>query len=449
MRNFYLTVVLLSVLIIYPSFVYSQTNIGNTIDTYAGVNSLLMNPANVSGSKTKLEINIFSVSAFVGNDYLSVDFNDLKNIGNGFDFESDVAKTPTEQNNFFGNVDLLGPSVMFRINDKSGLGINTRVRTFFNLHNISGLFYESVSEGFDGQSDFQTEMENLSGTVHAWGEIGLTYGRIILEEESHRLKLGATIKYLAGAGGVFTSSPQLSANFNSSLGTLTTGGNLDYGYTFGFDTEEINFTDVTTGFGADFGIVYEMRPKNENMEDSLYLSKPYKLRFGVSVLDLGSINYQGYTEFNYNMNATVDAAEFEESDLADVLEDNYESTEVVGSSTMGLPSSLQVFADYHFRKSFFLSINGSYSLRNESTFKVNNTINTVSITPRIETKRFSIYSPVSLREYQSGIMWGFGLRLGPLTVGSGSVLSNLLSSSSKSTDVYLGFKVPLNGKSSL
>jgi hypothetical protein len=311
------------------------------------------------------------------------------------------------------------------------------------------LFYESISEGFDGQSDFQTEMENLSGTVHAWGEIGLTYGRIIFEDESHRLKLGTSLKYLAGAGGVFTSSPLLSANFNSSLETITTGGTLDYGYTSEFDTEDINFSDVTTGFGADFGIVYEMLPKNENMEDSLYLSKPYKFRFGLSVLDLGSINYQGTTEFNYDMNETVGVSEFEESDIGDVLEDNYEGTELEGSNTMGLPTSLQVFADYHFKKSFFLSFSGSYSLRSESTFKVNNTINTISITPRIETKLFSIYSPVSLRQYQSGIMWGFGLRLGPLTVGSGSALSNLLSSSSKSTDVYLGFKVPLNGKSSL
>ncbi len=444
MIRFISIAIFLSVLNVYPSF--SQTNIGNTIDTYAGVNSLLMNPANVSGSKTKLEINIFSVSAFVGNDYLSVDFNDLKNIGNGFDFDSDVSKTPTEQNNFFGNVDLLGPSVMFRLNDKSGLGINTRVRTFFNLNNISGLFYESISEGFDLQTDFQTEMNNLSGTVHAWGEVGVTYGRIIFEDESHRLKLGTTLKYLAGAGGVFTSSPQLSANFNSSLETITTGGTLDYGYTSEFDTEEINFTDVTSGFGADFGIVYETRPKSENMGDTLYLSKPYKLRFGLSVLDLGAINYQGNIEFNYNMNATVDVDEFEENDFADVLEDNYESTEVVGSSTMGLPSSLQVFADYHFKKNFFMSFNGSLSLRSESTFKVNNTINTISITPRMETKLFSIYSPVSLRQYQSGIMWGFGLRFGPLTIGSGSALSNLLSSSSKSTDVYIGLKIPFNEK---
>ncbi len=272
MIRFISIAIILSVLSVYPSF--SQTNIGNTIDTYAGVNSLLMNPANVSGSKTKLEINIFSVSAFVGNDYLSVDFNDLKNIGNGFDFDSDVSKTPTEQNNFFGNVDLLGPSVMFRLNDKSGLGINTRVRTFFNLNNISGLFYESISEGFDLQTDFQTEMNNLSGTVHAWGEVGVTYGRIIFEDETHRLKLGTSLKYLAGAGGVFTSSPQLSANFNSSLETITTGGTLDYGYTSEFDTEDINFTDVTSGFGADFGIVYETRPKSENMGDTLYLSKP-------------------------------------------------------------------------------------------------------------------------------------------------------------------------------
>ncbi|MCH6235049.1 hypothetical protein [Cognataquiflexum rubidum] len=435
--------VLLFLLLSLPFLGHSQSYIGNTLDNNSGVHSLLLNPANVVGSKTKFEFNIISASAFVGNDYLGVDFRDLKNIGDGFSFDSDVAKTPTDRNNFFGNADVLGPSVMFRLNEKSSLGINTRVRTFFNIHNISGLFYESISEGFDSQSDFQTEMEDLSGTVHAWGEIGLTYGRIILDDETSRLKIGTTLKYLGGAGGLFTSSPQLSAAFNSQAGILTTGGTLDYGYTSDFDTENIEFTDFTGGFGADFGLVYELRAKSGVTSDSLYTLKPYKFRFGISVLDIGAINYQDITEFNYNMNGSVSVSEFDEKDIEDVLNDNFQGTEVIGNRSLGLPSSLQGFIDYSVSKKFFLSMHGAFSLRDASTFKANNIINTISVTPRFESKWLSIYSPFSLRQYQSGIMWGVGFRSGPFMIGSGSVLSNLLSSSSKSTDVFIGFKVPI------
>ncbi|WP_373494317.1 DUF5723 family protein [Aquiflexum sp.] len=429
--------------VLFANYGHSQSYIGNTIDNYSGVHSLLLNPANVVGSKTRFELNILSASAFVGNDYLSVDFTDFKNMSDGFSFDSDVEKTPTETNNFFGNVDLIGPSIMFRLNEKSSVGISTRVRTFFNLHNISGLFYESISEGFDSQSDFQAEMENLSGNIHAWGEFGLTYGRIILDDESRRLKIGTTLKYLGGAGGLFTSSPQLSAAFNSNTKILATGGSLDYGYTSGFDTEDIKFTDFTGGFGADIGVVYELRSKNHYPVDSVYSQKPYKLRFGISVADIGAINYKEVSEFSYNLNGSVDVAEFDEKDLEELLNDNYQGTEVTGNKSLGLPTSLQAFVDYSVSKKFFLSLHGAYSLRSASTFNVNNIINTLSVTPRFESKWISIYSPLSLRQFQSGILWGVGLRTGPFMIGSGSVLSNLLSSSSKSTDVFIGLKVPI------
>ncbi|WP_373520227.1 DUF5723 family protein [Aquiflexum sp.] len=437
------SIAFLFMFVLFSPYGHSQSYIGNTLDNYSGVHSLLLNPANVVGSKTKFEFNILSASAFVGNDYLSVDFTDIKNFSDGFSFDSDVAKTPTDRNNFFGNADLIGPSIMFRLNKKSSIGISTRVRTFFNLHNISGLIYESISEGFDSQSDFQAEMENLSGNIHAWGEFGLTYGRIILDDESKRLKIGTTLKYLGGAGGLFTSSPQLSAAFNSSAGILTTGGSLDYGYTSGFETGEIQFSDFTGGFGADLGIVYELRSKNKFPVDSAYLQKPYKLRFGISILDIGAINYQDVSEFGYNLNGTIDVAEFDEKDLEEVLNDNYQGTEVIGNTSIGLPTSLQAFVDYSVTRRFFLSLHAGYSLRSATTFKVNNIINTLSVTPRFESKWISIYSPLSLRQFQSGILWGVGLRTGPFMIGSGSLLSNLLSSTSKSTDVFIGLKVPI------
>ena len=44
------------------------------------------------------------------------------------------------------------------------------------------------------------------------------------------------------------------------------------------------------------------------------------------------------------------------------------------------------------------------------------------------------------------ISFGGGFRLGPLSVGSGSIFSNLLSDSSKTTDVFVGLKIPLYRK---
>ncbi len=69
-------------------------------------------------------------------------------------------------------------------------------------------------------------------------------------------------------------------------------------------------------------------------------------------------------------------------------------------------------------------------------------INSVTVAPRFESKWFSVYSPLGLRQY-GDLARAPGMRLGPLTLGSGSILTNLISDKSKNADVYVGPKIPL------
>ncbi|WP_373396924.1 DUF5723 family protein [Algoriphagus halophilus] len=145
---------------------------------------------------------------------------------------------------------------------KNSIALTTRARAFFNLHNIGGDLYKISTTG-ETEESFNVDMNNLSGIVHAWGEIGGTYGRIIWEDKNHLLKGGITLKYLFGAGGIYGSSNTLSAQFEAGVRSLTTSGNMNFGYTAGFDSEETSFSEITSGFGADIGFVYEFR-KGEN-----------------------------------------------------------------------------------------------------------------------------------------------------------------------------------------
>lgn len=416
---------------------FSQSFIGGQIDSYTGVTSVLMNPANVTGSKMKMDINLFSTSAFVGTDYLSMDLSDLKKFGDDFNFDTDISTTPNNHNNFFGNIDILGPSVQFNLGDKNSIAITTRARTFFNLHNLGGELYGVASEG-DANEDFNISMEDLYGIVHTWGEIGGTYGRVIIDQKNQRLKAGVTLKYLLGAGGIYGNSNQLGARFNSILNSLGTSGNLNYGYTSGFDSGDISYSDIQSGFGADLGLVYELFEGEINPSQS-----SYKLRFGASITDIGSINYAGTFKAKYIVDATIDASEFNKKDLADVLDDNYPGTKTTENVKLELPTALQIFADYHIKNNFFLSAQGAISLKKWRAIPVSNIINTVTVTPRFEAKWISVYSPISLRQYDSSIAWGIGFRAGPVMVGSGSILTNLISKNSNSTDLYVGLKVPL------
>jgi hypothetical protein len=418
----------------------AQSYVGFAVDNYSGVHSLISNPSNVVDSRLKADINIISVSAFGGSDYFGIDVSNIIKSEGSIDIESDTEKFPSDANNFFLNADVLGPSFMFNLSPKSSIGVVSRVRAFFNLNNISGELYENISDNFDIGEDFDFNSENLTGTIHAWAEVGLVYGRILVDNENSFLKGGVTLKYLQGAGGVFLNSPNFTGQYNATNETLTTTGELQYGISQDFDNSDIDFSNLTAGFGADVGFTYEFRP-NVGLDSVTRKHNKYKLKIGASITDIGSIDYKGSVVTTYDLNATADASTFNE-DTEEFLDNNYTSSEETIAQKINLPTAFHFLADYHIMNKLYISLQTNLSLVKKNSTHSNSIINSVTLAPRLETKWFSLYSPVSFREY-GDFAWGAGLRFGPLMIGSGSMLSNLLSDSSKTTDAYIGLKIPL------
>ena len=419
---------------------YSQSYVGHTIDNYSGIHGVSYNPSSIVGSSLRADINLFSASLFGGSDYFGINASDIFSSDGGFDFEEDSEKFPSNSNNFFVNADILGPSFMFNLSKKSSIGIISRVRATLNINDINGELYEALSDDFESDDDIDFDSQNLSGTVHAWAEIGLAYGRVLMDQPNHVLKGGVTLKYLQGAGSAFVNSPGLQGQFLGSSDRLISEGELNYGTTEGFDSEDINFNNITGSFGLDVGFTYQWHPNREN--DSIPSHKdPYKLKIGVSVTDIGAISYDNATIKNYDLTGDVDTSMYDD-DLEAFLDANYSSTETDGKAKISLPTALHLLVDYRLTKKWFVSAQADFSMVKRNAVQTNSVINTVVVAPRLETKWFSFHAPLSFRQYND-IAFGAGFRFGPLTFGSGSVFTNLLSDSSKTTDVYLGLKIPL------
>lgn len=420
---------------------HAQSYIGHSIDNYSGVHGIILNPSSVVDGRMRTDINISSVSVFGGSDYFAIDLDNLPEDGDSFSFEDDLDKYPKEDNQFFLNVDALGPSVMFNLSPKHSIGITTRARTFLNFNNLNGRLYEDLSDGFSSSDSYDFQMKNYTGTIHAWGEFGVTYGRILLDKEIHFIKAGITLKYLLGGGSAFSSTPQLTGNFNGSSEILTSQGFLYYGNSLGFDPEDINFENTSSGFGGDLGFTYEYRI-DTNLDTLSIKDNKYKLKLGLSVTDIGSISYDDSSLTTYRLTNSVNTQNFEDKSIEEILEENYDGEEQILSSRINLPTAIHFLADYNIRKHLYLSLNGSFSLIGNDWEQSNRVINTVTLTPRFETKIFSFYLPLGVRQYDD-FSAGAGFRFGPLTVGSASALSLLLSDSSKTADVFLGLKVPI------
>ncbi|REE24752.1 hypothetical protein DFQ09_10358 [Winogradskyella pacifica] len=419
---------------------FGQSYVGHSIDNYSGIQGVIYNPSSIVGSGLRADVNLVSGSVFGGSDYFGINVNDIMNSDGGFDFEDDTKKFPSNANNFFLNADIVLPSFMFNLTNKSSIGIVTRARANFNINNINGELYEAIADDFDSDDSFRFDSKDLNGTVHAWAEIGVAYGRILMEKPNHVLKGGVTLKYLQGAGSMFMSSPGLAGDYDNPSETLTTSGQLNYGTSQDFDDDDIDFSNLTSGFGLDLGFTYQWYTDREN--DNLPTYKdPYKLKIGISVTDIGAINYDNATVTRYDLNATVNTDDFDD-DTEDFLDSNYANTETNESAKINLPTALHLLVDYRLTKKWFVSAQADLSMVKKGSELSTSALNTVTVAPRLETKWFSFYAPLSYRQYDD-VSFGGGIRLGPLTVGSGSVFTNLLSDSSKTTDVYVGLKIPL------
>ncbi|WP_033956098.1 DUF5723 family protein [Psychroserpens jangbogonensis] len=437
MKAFKSLLLVLSILLFSQS--YSQSYVGLVADNYAGVHAVAFNPSSIVGSNYRADINVASLSSFGGSDYFGVRFSSLFN--SGFDFDDDAERFLSENNNFFLNADVLGPSFMFNIDKKNSIGVITRARAFFNLNEFNGELFEAIEDDFESDTDVVFDSENLNGTIHGWAEIGIAYGRILMDKPNHVMKGGITLKYLLGAGALFAESPGLNGTYLRASETLVTQGNVNYNFTPGFD-EDFDKSNLTSGFGMDLGFTYQWHPNRESDSIPMYRDK-YKLKVGVSVTDIGSIKYEN-AEFNsYDMNAVVDASTFE--DLEEFLDDNYQNTQSFKDVTIKLPTALRVLIDYRITNKFLVSANTTLSMVKRENELANSVNNSLTLTPRFETKWFSFFTPVSIRQFDDFAVGG-GFRFGPLTVGSGSIFTNLISDRSRTADAFVALKIPLYRK---
>ncbi|MEO1487158.1 MAG: DUF5723 family protein [Bacteroidota bacterium] len=429
----------------------AQSFIGYQTDNYNGVHGVLTNPANIADSRVKLEVNLAGVSAFFANDYIGFNLSDaFDDISRTFD---ESKRTPKENNALALNVDVLGPSVLVTLNEKSAVSVFTRGRFFFNANDING---ETIDKegGFDESEDFFINEGNITGAANLWAELGVSYARVLYNRDQHFVKGGLTLKYLQGIGNAYVKSSNLSLDYDADSRLITTQGEVTYGNTDDLDEAGSagDFYDFNSGqgFGADIGFVYEWRPEHEKYKGTEANQNPvnnrgvnkYRLKLGLAVTDIGSITNSNGVNQVYDVNRTQSIDNFDGDALEEGIEENFDLISESGSPNSILPTTLHLNADYSVIPKLYLNLNAGLPLTSRSKINAQRTVTQLGLTPRFETQFLSVFSPITYTQ-GSGVQWGSGLRAGPLYLGSGSILSALLGSETQSLDVFAGLKVPI------
>ena len=430
----------------------AQSYLGYTHDNYAGVQGVLFNPSSIVDSRFKTDINLFSMSSSVTNDAYGVKIFDV--FKDGYDFDLEAKKSFSNANNAAFNTDVMGPSFMFNIAPKHSLAIFTRGRAFVNVIDVNGKVINDLTK--DNSSSFPSaNLGSVNAVGNSWGELGISYAAVLYQRGQHFLKGGITAKYLQGVANYHFQGNNISLQYDDfgdpTLDRYTTTGDAIYGSSQDFSTNsDIEFDSKSRGFGFDLGLVYEWRPEytadRADINDLKEVNK-YKLRFGVSVTDLGSMKYDKGVRNSYDLNGTFTQDDFDGYDnFDDFMKGTFTPTPINGTVKSYLPTALHADVDWNIYKKFYLNANGDLGVVSKDKLNQNSIANRVSLTPRYESRWFSAYLPISYMDYSKQVQAGLGLRTGIFFIGSGSIISNAISKSSRAADIHLGFKIPVYQK---
>ena len=425
----------------------AQKYLGLSNSNYSGVYGSQYNPAKLTDEKVKVAVNLVSFNGLVNNDYYK--FKNLNSFGG---FTLDELGNGASHNGGNGALinlgivgEVLGPSFQFTVNNKLGFGFSSRARIFSQGKNVNSNFINALNGnlGTDNPGVAAIPLVDNTGfgiNTTALTDLGVKGAYAVIDNNDLKLSLGASVKLYKGAGlnrfesnghnliyNNNPSNPTISAaNINWDLYTNLNPEKSLNDYGFG------DFFGGATGFGGDFGAELTLKEASGD--------KPYFLKFGASVNDIGAIKYNDIRKLSIRgAGSAIDPAKIDIFDLnatADYLRSRGYNTALTTSSvSQGLPTNLNLYADYAITKRFFVSANGLINLANtNSTNPYYHSF--VGLVPRFESKWVDVSVPLTYNFMSQDFKPGLALRLGPLSIGSDDL--KILFTESKGANIYAG-----------
>ncbi len=460
----------------------SQDFVGFNQSNYSGVTGVYYNPASIADNRMVFDMNLFGLNLGAYNNYLGIHrsaFNrskdaDGKTVMKAFDDDNfmDIyvkEKIKNKDKSIYSNLRVAGPSFMVSINHKNSFAFTSSIRNYINIDGISPDLAKLAYEEFKYPSLWVSNLENkrLSIQEMTWAEYGLTYARVIKEDNEHFLKAGITAKLLQGIQSAYMYVSDLKYNFHTDTVLSLFQSNVNYGHSDNLSFKDIqiggsntgtkvfDFSQSYPGVAFDFGVVYEWRPSYMDYKYDMDGEKglwrkdknKYKLKVGLSVTDIGSIKFKkGSTSGDFQADvgfwnlkpiSPKSVGEFD-----DTLKGRFGN--MSGSSTykMNLPTVISAQIDYQIWKTIYVNLTPYYALQ----FKRNDTkvhdISSITLTPRWDHKWFGVFIPVQYN-FLDGFRAGAAVRLGPLVVGSSNLAPLVGQKYIYGADVYALLKLPV------
>ena len=448
------TVISLYIYIGNGSFTWSQNAFGATPSNYSPTNGVVINPANMSNAKTFLDINVLGLGSYTNNNFVFLGNTNLIQTFKGT-YNNDIAYDRRRKPiSGFNRTFVSGPGATWNKGDHSiGLSLNGRSYTGVqSLPSYARPFIENGVSDYTLQHDIDYNAKNIRIASLNFAEIKASYAYTFLKTGKNYFTGGVSLKKLYSIAGGAANIYDASFNVDNDSIIKVYNFNADAMY-----TKNAGFKGKG-GMGMDIGITYQKMLREcqsylPHTSSSGCRYVPYKYKLGLSIIDIGSLKFKAddVSFAGYDFNSQYEWLHYnsikQDNDPLSIFssqESDITKGTVKKTNKIKLPTFISAQFDYNIWASA-IYVNATIVQgipHGKKSFGIRHA-NSISITPRYETKLIDFALPFSLYEYRYPQM-GLSFRVGPITIGSDKFVNWIINSDIYGADFYFYAKVPIH-----
>ena len=466
----------------------AQTTPGQ-LDNYSGSAATWLNPSNMRTTFVYMDLGIANVDMVMRNNFAYLPrftfLPSLRNMLMGGDWVTFEGKQPNKEYyfqyfdpdfekkhhvNIYEAVDLSLPTFMLTIAGRHAIGFSLRQRAYTSVvkspWEIPVLATESLK--WEPMQHQRFASSGLRFANMEWSEADLSYAVSVFEDATFKFDVGVTAKLMMGVAGFTGSFNTLdyevinkdSLYFYELDGNLKVAAPVNYSVNFRQDTRNL-FTISNSlyrglGLGGDIG--FTLTNKKSSMIPMRVHSScednpvNYYWRLGVSLVDIGKINFNNNTLsntlqgtemlMNLKLVDTVQSVVGLMGMMDSVMGNQVTSCTYDSRLGIGLPTALSLQFDVNVVDGIYVNTTWIHPVSHLLYHDAVEREPLLSVTPRYENEFFGVAFPVSLYNY-SYVTLGTFLRAGPVELGVNDILSLTGLSKMRGLDFYVAIRLKL------
>ncbi|MBK6830804.1 MAG: hypothetical protein IPG92_08740 [Flavobacteriales bacterium] len=424
----------------------AQERFGIAHSNYAGNDATYLNPARSAGQWPYADIRLAGLDLYAWNSLVAWSSREQRLVGEvrsgiaGSTGGEVIMRSATSgAHRGFVQANVLGPAFSLSLG-RGTIGAGVRMRTYTSATGISSAMGNFIFHGlgYRPQHGIRYQEEGVRVLTAAWTEFAVNYAHILKAEGFGLFSAGINAHYNLGHAGGALQFETLDYTVIDSARLVVHEATARYGFA-------MPAMSAGYGWGADLGVTYErtleeadgyMPHRASGGCDPLR----YRYRIGLSLLDLGGLRFRqgqagsistGTASISDYTNIPVN----EESDLDSLLSTatNWDREE---SFSIGTPTALALQYDQRVANNTYVALVAVQNVSFQNSTRLRRT-NSVSITPRFETRYVEAALPITLHEYDlRRPSVGFMLRFEGLVVGTDHIFPFINTRDVYAADIY-------------